>query len=161
MQRVSWVEETDVERTIAEWEGAVTYEAEVRARAIEHFTRALASPGVRALLSKPEGAVQLWRERSFDVVLGNRWVTGTFDRVVVRYNDEERALSACIYDFKTDDVPAHSVQQQATLYHSQLSLYREALSRLLHIPVAAIRAVLIFTAPGTVHELALSDFVTE
>ncbi len=161
MQQVSWVEETDVERTIAEWEGAVTYEADVRARAIEQFTHAMASPGIRALLSRPEERVQLWRERSFDVVLGNRWVTGTFDRVVVRLNDEGRALSACIYDFKTDDVPADDAQQQAALYHVQLSLYREALSRLLRIPAAAIRAVLIFTAPGMAHELAPSDFVPE
>jgi hypothetical protein len=79
--RVSWVDETDVERTIDRCMGR---RRDVRGGRQSAGHRALhARAGVNRARTgsalQTEGAVQLWRERSFDVVLGNRWVTGTFD----------------------------------------------------------------------------------
>jgi ATP-dependent helicase/nuclease subunit A len=153
-ERVQWSDGVDVEVLLQEWEAQAGLESRIKARAAAHFRRAMATRPVRSHLSRPGGSVSLWRERHFDIVAGSRWITGSFDRAVIVQDADGSALSATIYDFKTDDVPAAGVVSHAPLYRPQLLLYREALAQILRLPPSRIRMILLFTGPGVAHEVA-------
>jgi ATP-dependent exoDNAse (exonuclease V) beta subunit len=91
---------------------------------------------------------RLWREKRFEIILGDAWVSGTFDRVVLAPD------RAWIYDFKTNRVSTpREIALACESYAAQLSVYRRALARLAAIPADAIRTFLVFTKPGTVEEV--------
>jgi ATP-dependent exoDNAse (exonuclease V) beta subunit len=91
----------------------------------------LEKPLAREVFTKPEGAIRLWREMAFDVVLDGQWVSGVFDRVVVRCDQENNPLSAVIFDFKTDQGTALEIQSR---YAGQMEVYQKAAAKLLSIP---------------------------
>ena len=153
LRRVRWEDEVDIEALSMEWSAATTVEADTRDRALAHFRRAMHHPQVREALRRPGGNASLWRERRFDVVLNDRWITGSFDRVVIETDSFETPQTATIYDFKTDDVTAAQVPTRSTLYRSQMDLYRSALARILSLPTTTIRVVLVFTSTGISYAL--------
>lgn len=153
LRQIRWEDEMNVEATAMEWSTVTSIEADTRDYALDRFRRALRMPQVREALRRPGGEAVLWRERRFDVVLDNRWITGSFDRVVITTDAYETPQSATIYDFKTDEISAAQVPTHADLYRSQMDLYRAALSRILSLPVSRIRTVLVFTSPGVSHDL--------
>ena len=55
----------------------------------------------KEVFCKPYVPCDVWRERSFDVMIQGSWVSGIFDRVVVERDETGGAVSAVIYDFKT------------------------------------------------------------
>lgn len=153
-ERVQWLETTDIEAVIREWEGFTAIEPEFRAEAAERFRRALQCPEIRKALRRPEGRAELWRERRFEVVIDDRWITGSFDRVIVMRDGQGRATGAALMDFKSDEVTAESaLGQLAERYRPQLHLYREALARILSLAPARISLQLVFTHPGRVMPL--------
>src|SRR5690606_12685660 len=70
--------------------------AEVEACLKERALRALLSPGV----------CRVWRERRFEIILDDEWITGVFDRVHLA---EGRAR---LLDFKTDAVTATEAKER-------------------------------------------------
>jgi ATP-dependent helicase/nuclease subunit A len=93
----------------------------------------------------------VWRERAFEVVLDEAWITGIFDRVVVERDAAGRARAATVFDFKTDalDGAADAALAHAAARHAaQLGLYRRAAARLAGLPAEAVRAEVVFTGPG-------------
>jgi ATP-dependent helicase/nuclease subunit A len=103
---------------------------------------------LRDALTRPEDAIDLWRERSFEIILNKRWVSGIFDRVVFRGTGKN--VSAEIMDFKTnrmyktestDDFHSRITET----YKSQMELYREALEHLSGIPAERITTSLLLT----------------
>ena len=74
---------------------------------------------------KPEGFVELWRERPFEVFDDGEWISGRFDRVVF-YRKEE--LYAEVQDIKTGRPKPDS------FYEPQLAAYRRAVHLLTGIP---------------------------
>ncbi len=113
---------------------------------LQQARQLLENPAVKPLFERPQQEVTLWRERSFECILDDEWITGTFDRVVIHPD------SARIIDFKTDDLTAATVSEKAKTYAPQLELYRRVLSRLLALPESAITATLVFTVPGVLVE---------
>lgn len=105
-----------------------------------------------AALTDSTNAVDLWRERSFELLLNNRWISGAFDRVVFRRHNNE--LFAEIYDFKsnqkspneTTDTFEHRLK---TRYAPQMQLYAQALSALANIPPTHITTTLLLTTTLT------------
>ena len=96
-------------------------------------------------------AVALWRERSYELLVGGKWESGTLDRVVFR--GEGAARSACVYDFKTnakrrDEPDADFERRMAEAYGGQMAAYRAAVSSLTGIPRERVRAVLLLSATG-------------
>lgn len=87
-----------------------------------------------AELPKPEGFVELWRERAFEVYAEGEWISGRFDRVTF-FNTPE-GLSAEIVDFKSS--LAHPER-----YDAQLAAYRRAVHALTAIPFERITARLV------------------
>ena len=94
-------------------------------------------------LAKPEADVELWRERAFEVVLGNKMISGVFDRVHLFADRAE------IIDFKTNTEGEGTAER----YTPQLQLYRSALAKLTGLEEAAVRWLLIFTYTRSVLKL--------
>ncbi len=153
LQKVSWLEESDIEIIINHWEQNTAIEKGLALQVIEHFRQTLTSKEVQQILSRPEGNCKLWKERRFEVVLDNQWITGAFDRVTIFQDTEERALRADIIDFKSDAIDGdENMSQIAAGYRPQLALYRKALSRLLKLDPSRIKSRLLFTEPGKIYD---------
>ena len=128
---IEWIAETprdDREKAILEWGGAWR----------------------EAFLKTPGATV--WRERSYELLVGNTWETGQFDRVV--FHGEGGNRKADIYDFKTnhrgDDESVDAFERRmAQTYESQMAAYRSAISRLCGIKPAHVSSTLLLAATGT------------
>ena len=102
-------------------------------------------------LVRPEGEVELWRERPFEVFAGNAWISGRFDRVV--FTGRGKNMRAVIYDYKTnrkrpDESDVDFAARMKHSYRQQMDSYREALQLLTGIPGERISAVLLLTETG-------------
>jgi ATP-dependent helicase/nuclease subunit A len=89
----------------------------------------------KEVFCKPYVPCDVWRERSFDVMIQGSWVSGIFDRVVVERDETGGAVSAVIYDFKTDH---GSISEIEAKYVGQMEVYRNAAAQLLSIDQSAI-----------------------
>ncbi|MBI3887261.1 MAG: UvrD-helicase domain-containing protein [Opitutae bacterium] len=135
-----------------EWAGP----AEIAARAAAWAPRGAAGEEALACLRAaelaeiftppPAGRTEVWRERAFEVVLDGAWVTGIFDRVLVRRGAEGRPERVLVVDFKTDRIEAGAgVGAVQARYAAQLELYRRAAAVLAGVPVARVSCVLVLT----------------
>lgn len=96
-----------------------------------------------------------WLEKRFEFIDNGRWVSGTFDRVVVQRNTSQAVVAADVYDFKTNKVRTdEEVDEACSHYAPQLSIYRLALSKLLGISETEVRSHLVFTRLAKVVEVA-------
>lgn len=153
-ERVPWIAETDVEDLIQEWQKASSAPEEIRQRAVKQFRQAMASDEVRRVLSKPEGVVSLWREKHFEIVLEDQWITGVFDRVTITHDPDGKPLQATIMDFKSNEIADdNELANTAEYYRPQLLLYGRALSRMLQIAPSQVILQLLFTCVGKVFTL--------
>jgi len=152
-EKVAWIETVDAQDIIRDWVRKSSDTKQVKRDVCEQFMRALESNEVKRALSRPEGNVELWREKDFDAVLESRWITGSFDRVVIVRNGPGKPLRATIIDYKSDRIEAEAELQHAiSRYRPQLSLYQQALSRILGLAIAEIKLQLLFTRPGRVYD---------
>ncbi len=120
-----------------------------RARtAIDLAAACLEAPALAPVWRRPAARAEVWRERSFEIVLQRDWVTGVFDRVVIESDTDGRPVAATVYDFKTDRIPADGDLAPAVARHrDQLLLYRRVAAVLTGLPETSVRSVLVFTAP--------------
>jgi len=145
-QRVEWLEQADPEAVIRAWLPSAECGDAVRRDACAQFRRALAAEPVRAELARPDGPVELWREKSFEVILDRKLVAGAFDRVTIRRDAGGRAVAATILDYKSNRVEDRAAMARAAeRYAEQLRLYRRALARILNLAPARIRTAILFT----------------
>ena len=80
---------------------------------------------------RPEGFVELWREKPFEVFLDGAWMSGRFDRVTFFTTPD--GLAAEIIDFK-------SSLKNPERHAPQLEAYRRAVAALTGIPLTRISA---------------------
>lgn len=113
------------------------------------------SSGLAGVFTHESGA-GLWRERMFEIVLDGAWITGVFDRVVVRCNGTGRVSAATVYDFKTDRVVPGGESDVASRYAGQMAVYRKAAACLAGLPEGRVRCVLVLTALRVTVEVAES-----
>lgn len=104
-------------------------------------------------LVRPADAVELWREKPYELCGNGGWESGQFDRVVFFGSGDGR--QAVIYDFKTnarraDETPTAFASRLSETYAGQMRSYRQALATLTGIPLERIGAKLLLTATGTV-----------
>jgi ATP-dependent helicase/nuclease subunit A len=153
-KKVSWIDEADVEGLIKEWQEESSAREDIRQRAVEQFRQAMASDEIRQVLSRPEGVVSLWREKHFEIVLEDQWITGVFDRVTIIQDAGGRPLQATILDFKSNESKDDTeLASTAEYYRSQVLLYGRALSRMLQLDPSQVSLELMFTGPGRVYRL--------
>lgn len=105
----------------------------------------------RDAFAKPSNEATVWRERSYELVDGNRWETGQFDRVVFTGTGGSRR--ATIYDFKTNaktdgESDEDFASRMVGLHAPQMAAYRWALSRLTGIPIDRIETQLLLEDTG-------------
>jgi len=138
-EQIEWADDT----TLAKLEAL----REAMPEAVDEVARCLADETVAKHLAKPEGDVQFWRERVFDVVIENEMISGVFDRVHLFADRAE------IIDFKSDRVGDEASLKQAAEKHApQMATYRQALAKLTGLAESTIRCSFVFTHPGTVAE---------
>ena len=126
----------------------------VEATGLSEVWRSLHSPRLTAVFQRPGGKAEVWRERSFEVVLDGIWFTGAFDRVVVEHDATGRATRALVVDFKTDRAGAGDAGARAVEKHAgQLNLYRRVAARLTGLPEDRVRCVLVMTADAVLVEV--------
>lgn len=100
-----------------------------------------------------KGGMTCWRERSYEMLLGNVWETGQFDRVVFSGSGDTRR--AVIYDFKTN-VKREGESRVAfenrlrETYEGQMARYGASLAKLTGIPQSRIEAKLLASATMSV-----------
>jgi len=111
-----------------------------RSKALDEVRRCLAAPTIVSALNRPSSNAECWREKRFEILLNEEWLSGTFDRVVIEPD------CATIQDFKTDKVEsAEALAARVEGYTPQLHTYREVLSRMIGLPTSVIRCQLLFT----------------
>ena len=107
----------------------------------------LTSPALAEVFVQPIGSAEVWRERAFEVVLDGVWLTGVFDRVLIKHDAAGRAASAWVIDFKTDRAKAGEEAARAVEKHaSQLDLYRRVAALLTGLPEDRVKCALVLTA---------------
>jgi ATP-dependent helicase/nuclease subunit A len=153
-EKVGWIEEADADAIVSEWLRSARFAEAVRRDACEQFRRAMLSPEVRLVLARPAAAVELWREKSVEVVIGSRLVSAKLDRVVVERDSSGRAVRAGLLDYKSDRVSAGAAMDRAvSTYRPQVSLYARALSLILDVPLPRVRCDLVFTRAAAVRRV--------
>lgn len=105
--------------------------------AVDLVRNFLEKPIAQAVFKKPPNSVDLWRERAFDVMLDDQWVSGVFDRVVVHLTNEGSPTAATIYDFKTDHGSPAEIEER---YAGQMEVYRKAVCRLLQLSPDCVKS---------------------
>jgi ATP-dependent helicase/nuclease subunit A len=101
----------------------------------------------------PEGRVEVWRERAFEIVLDGIWLTGIFDRVLITRDSAGRAIRGTIYDFKTDRNTSADPTRATTRHEGQIMLYRRVVAILTGLPETMVKCVLVFTERGLAVEV--------
>jgi len=151
---VEWADDADPEAIVKSWRPASKYSEPVNRDVCDQFRRAFESPEVVAALSRPGRSARLWREKSFEIVVDDSWVSGTFDRVVLEETHGGRPAGATVIDFKSNRIRvSKDLDRAVRTYRTQLGLYRKALAGILKIDAAKIRRQLLFTVPGKVRDV--------
>ncbi|MEM9015997.1 MAG: 3'-5' exonuclease, partial [Verrucomicrobiota bacterium] len=123
-------------------------------RAIEQVRTCLEDAAVRAALSRPNENATVWREKSFEVVLGGEWLSGTFDRVTIETSEAGKVSRVSLIDFKTDRINSEEDHKKAIrTYTGQIETYRDVLSKLTGLAPEEIEANLIFTSSGNLTKM--------
>ncbi len=150
-ERVAWIDDFDVDDDEL-LRIARMISPDVADVGLDLFRRALTSKTLRRMLSRPDEACELWRERPFVVRVEEptpTLVSGRFDRVHV-FREGSRVERAIILDFKTDREDEASLRQR---YDAQMSSYRSALAQMLALPSDRIACALVAIPDGTIIEM--------
>ncbi len=105
--------------------------------------RALATPAVRALFTKPSTPCRLLREQGIEALRERRvWISGQIDRLVIEYADTacKQPLRAHIIDFKSDRCEAAALKPD---YARQMREYRDMVALALALPLESVSVTLI------------------
>jgi ATP-dependent helicase/nuclease subunit A len=141
LAEVGWGEPRDLSERAARWRDHGASED-----AITEALACLRAPALAAVWRTPENGGDLWRERAFEIVLDDAWVSGVFDRVVIEHDATGRVVQATVFDFKTDRVDTDAQLASAVERHrGQLSLYRRVVATLVGLSPAMIASELVFT----------------
>lgn len=153
-EEIGWAEEADPDGAIMAARSRIVFPDDVWARAEVQLRTTVATPAVQAALARPSPQAELWREREFEALVENHWVSGCFDRVQLELDDAGRPVAATILDYKTSNLePVDALAKAIDHYRPQMSLYRQVLAQLIGLDEAAIDLKLIFTRAGLVEEL--------
>jgi ATP-dependent helicase/nuclease subunit A len=139
LARVEWAGSSETERLGTFWAA--------RGPAGEEARACLNAPELASVWEKP-GAPQseVWRERAFETLLDDSWVSGIVDRAVIWRDASGKPVSAAVYDFKTGILSVDAdLAAEAARYSIQLNLYRRAIAALAGLPVEAVDCKVVFT----------------
>lgn len=162
-QKIEWLEETDMERLIAEWRHESAESATLLDDAERQFRACLKNGEVQNALSRPAtagaGAAEVWREAPFNLLVRSsgqkQLMSGRFDRLVVERDAAGQPLRATITDFKSNRIATdQQVQEAARGYAGQMLDYAGAAAQLLGLSSEQVTATLLFTRLGRLHSFS-------
>ena len=118
---------------------------------VSDLERQILANGWNDAFVKGDDTVALWRERSYERLVGNEWESGQFDRVVFSGHDDARR--ATVYDFKTNalrrgETNEEFVSRMRSAYSGQMASYRAAVASLAGISPECVRTVLLLVSTG-------------
>lgn len=119
----------------------LTFPAGADAKLRSEVEKLLKSPDIISVLQDFD---ECFNELSFDVILGDSYVSGCFDRVQIRKDADGKITRAVIVDYKSGKYDSSS-EEKRIKYHAQLNLYRKALSQLLLLDIGKIECYIIAT----------------
>ncbi|NBX60644.1 MAG: hypothetical protein EBT62_09295, partial [Opitutaceae bacterium] len=115
--------------------------------ALAEVWRSLHHPQLATVFRSDGNYSEVWRERTFEIIIDGVWLTGVFDRVLVARDAAGRATSAFVIDFKTDRSGSSEDGRAAVTKHAgQLNLYRRVAAILTGLPLAQVDCALVLTA---------------
>jgi ATP-dependent helicase/nuclease subunit A len=148
LRHVEWADQCNPDEITRTWKPESPYPDNVLRDVKKQFASVMAEPKIKEALSKPSGRTELWREKSFDVVVKNKWISGIFDRVIIAHDKDGKPVSAQVIDYKSNrTTDPKEINDLADSYRPQLALYRQALSHILNLPATRIETFLLFTVP--------------
>jgi ATP-dependent helicase/nuclease subunit A len=151
LEQVRWLEDEPLAQVAARWRARARLPRELADAVVVSAARALAVPAIRQEFSRPTQACELWQERSFEMILDNEWVSGTFDRVVLYLGPDGRTRNAVLVDLKSDATASEEdISCAVARYSGQMGLYRKALCRLTGLVPEAVAVHLVFSHAGRV-----------
>ncbi len=129
---------------------AIGSEIHAQYEAIDYLEVSVAQTDLEKALVKRGDEIELWREKSYELINNGAWVSGCIDRVVF-YRDGTVMIS----DYKTNARHAHESvtafqARLTTTYASQMKAYRDAVHLLTGIPTEKIQTQLLATATQSV-----------
>lgn len=142
LAHVEWWDSTsDMAALESRWQASGLLRGEaIEETALAMVRGVLTSPAAPFAFAKPAADAQAWRERPFDLIHEGSWISGVFDRVVVRPD------SVRLIDFKTDEAADEAaLAEKVAGYRPQIVLYRQALVRLTGLKPEQIECTLLFT----------------
>jgi hypothetical protein len=139
LARVEWADSAETGKLVADWPDRGPAGGEAMA--------CLEAPELAPVWERPRAPQsEVWRERAFEMVLDGAWVSGILDRAVVCRDASGHAVSATVYDFKTDAVdPGADLAAESARHAGQLNLYRRAVAALTGLPARAVGCQIVFT----------------
>ena len=155
-EKIEWLDgKADAETIIKDWLPSRPCDQKVYNDVLAQFRKCLQSTEVRQALARPKGNVELWREKSFEIIMDAQWVSGIFDRVVITRDASGKPAGAVILDFKsTRNLDTEAIiRNKAGQYQPQMALYRRALSGILGLAEDRIALELLFTVPARIFQL--------
>jgi ATP-dependent helicase/nuclease subunit A len=153
-EEIDWAAGANPDRAIAAARKRIVCPEEVWARGEEQLRRSLESPPVLAALTRPDAHAELWREREFEALVENHWVSGCFDRVQLVRDENGGPVTATILDYKTSNLERDGAKEEAVShYRPQMELYRKVLAQLVGLDETSIVLKLVFTRDGLVEML--------
>jgi len=96
----------------------------------------LDSSEAKTLFKQPGKDWDFWNEKAFDLMDGDQWISGIFDRVHIR-RENGKAVEAHIYDYKTNRSTPEAIAEE---YEGQMEQYRQSAAKLLGISVDKVTA---------------------
>lgn len=97
--------------------------------------------------------LEVHNERSFVVPDSNSMLSGTIDRLVLIFNDQQ-LMAADIVDFKTDRLDFENpleIEKRAKHYQPQIEAYRRAVASIFQLDLERICGRLLFVGGGVVY----------
>jgi ATP-dependent helicase/nuclease subunit A len=146
LARIEWLEDMQPERWLQQ-----RLEAGVETETLNILKFCLTGDSLRSVFHRPQGGheVEVWRERAFEIVLDDDWISGAFDRVVLEKDSTGRIIQAWLFDFKTSVVrDREHAEIVANQYYEQINVYRKVVGALTGLASDSISAEIVFTMIG-------------
>ena len=139
LAQVEWVQDADVKQFAKDWSH--------HGNAANEAIACLKAPALNEVWALPEGLFcEVWREKAFEVLHDSKWISGVMDRVVVVRDPSGKAISATVYDFKTNKLHNHAdIKLETARYRSQMTSYQKVVSILLNIDIEQVKTFVVFT----------------
>ena len=132
LEQIEWLDEIAPIELESLWDQHVPdATAEMRREVLDSLESAA------PILNRPSPGARCWREKRFETLIDEDWISGTIDRVILDGD------SATIVDFKTTALTDGAAPPKK--YHDQLESYRTVVHKMTGIDKRKIRCCLFFT----------------